>query len=74
MKQFLLLLAFIIFIFLSLELTLHLSSDILIVANKVTHTKITKQQKKEVLLVKVFKDINKFIENKSVSIMKKCHI
>ena len=42
MKQILLLLAFIAFIFLSLELTLHLSSDIIILANNITNKEFIK--------------------------------
>lgn len=75
MKQILLLLVIIIFIFLSIELTLHLSSDILVVANKVTNSEFVQPEKqKELKLIKFFKDINKFVEQKSVSLIKKCHI
>ena len=75
MKQILLLLAFIAFIFLSLELTLHLSSNILIVANKITNREFIQPQKnKRILLIKFFKDANKFIEDKAIGIIKKWHI
>ena len=75
MKQILLLLAFIAFIFLSLELTLHLSSNILIVANKIVNKEFVQSQKnKRILLIKFFKDANKFIENKTIGIIKKWHI
>lgn len=75
MKKILLLLAFIVFIFLSLELALHLSSDVLIMANKITNTKFVPPQKqRKILLIKFFKDINKFMEDKSINLIKKCHI
>ena len=75
MKQILLLLAFIAFIFLSLELTLHLSSNILIAVNKMTNTEFVPPQKQQkILLIKFFKDVNGFIKDKSIGIIKKCRI
>ena len=75
MKQILLLLAFIAFIFLSLELTLHLSSHILIVANKIANKEFVQSQKnKRILLIKFFKDTKDFIEDKAVDVIKKWHI
>lgn len=71
MKQILLLLSFIAFIFLSLELTLHLSSNILIVANKIANKEFVQSQKnKRILLIKFFKDTKDFIEDKAVGVIK----
>ena len=74
MKQGFFVLVFIIFILVSLELTLHLSSNILIVANKMTNTEFVPPQKQKSLLIKIFKDVNGFIKDKSIGIIKKCRI
>lgn len=75
MKQGFLILVFIIFILVSVELTLHLSSNILIVANKMTNTEFVPPQKQQkILLIKFFKDVNGFIKDKSIGIIKKCRI
>jgi hypothetical protein len=75
MKHIFLLLVFIVFIIVSVELTLHLSSNILIVANKITNTEFVQPQKQQkILIIKFFKDLNEFIKDKAIGIIKKCHI
>ena len=65
MKHIFLLLVFIVFIIVSVELTLHLSSNILIVANKITNTEFVQPQKQQkILIIKFFKDLNEFIKDK----------
>ena len=73
MKQILLLLAVIVFLFVSFEVLLRVNYYVLLSFNKINNVDVTvykEQRKSKLMVIETFKNINNYIQNKAVKMVK----
>lgn len=73
MKQILLLLAVIVFLFVSFEVLLRVNYYVLLSFNKINNIDVTaykEQRKSKLMVIETFKNINDYIQNKAVKMVK----
>ena len=73
MKQILVLLAVIVFLFVSFEVLLRVNYYVLLSFNKINNIDVTaykEQRKSKLMVIETFKNINDYIQNKAVKMVK----